>query len=481
MSDTVLVVGGGLAGLQAALTVAEAGKRAVLVEKSIVLGGQMAGRLGQDPSPLQRLNTASSFALSDLEQRGNIEVLTSSELVQLDGAAGEFTAKIRRRARFVTDACTHCGKCRQVCPQVTPNEFQANMTFRKAIFTPYRDAWPRNFAIDIDTCLNNPPNYLPCGRCQDVCEDSAIRFDVPLETTLTREVQAVVVCAGFELRPQEWLGDADTREIPDVLTASELEALLRPDGPTGGYVENASNGETPSSVLFVLQDDSPFSWAFAGTQAARLSEQGIEEIAFLCSVPAPAEHDSRGFWNPFNPPAQRLLHGVVESIDNDLPPGLSVHYTPHGTRQSETELFDLVVLVPLARPPESLSVLCHALGIESALDGYVKGAGTATTRQGVYAAGCVRGPKGALESINEAKMAALDALAQPAAAPVPVATSLTEPIVEAAPPVPTNGKKTAAATPLPEPSWLSNDELRTRFQGMIEALIELGGRKLSAN
>src|SRR5690606_38410109 len=100
----------------------------------------------------------------ELASHPNVEILTLAEVTGLSGEPGRFLATIRQKARFVMPECERCGQCRSVCPVVLPNEHQAGLTYRKAIYQPLRDAVPGSYLIDIDHCLNDPPNYLPCQR-----------------------------------------------------------------------------------------------------------------------------------------------------------------------------------------------------------------------------------------------------------------------------------------------------------------------------
>ena len=115
------------------------------------------------------------------------------ELETLDGEAGNFTATIRQRGRYVTDACTRCGECTQACPVILPNEFDSGMAARKAIYTPIPQSVPGTYLVDLENCLNDPPNYLPCDRCVQVCPPKSIDFLMPRESIETLQVSAIIV------------------------------------------------------------------------------------------------------------------------------------------------------------------------------------------------------------------------------------------------------------------------------------------------
>jgi heterodisulfide reductase subunit A len=182
MTDSVLIVGGGIAGLHAATECANAGARAIIVEQGPIVGGKLAAAMTEASGIADRAEGVSTPLFEALAKNENIEIITLASLENIEGRPGNFTVSIRERARFVTDACTRCKLCRAVCPVVVSNEFDAGLTYRKAIYTPMGETLPEAWVIDIENCLNTPPNYLPCNRCIEVCADDAILFNLPLDT-----------------------------------------------------------------------------------------------------------------------------------------------------------------------------------------------------------------------------------------------------------------------------------------------------------
>jgi len=150
MSDSVLVIGGGIAGIQAALDLANAGARVVLVEREPTIGGKMA-ILDKNFPTLDCSICIEAPKMSEVGLHPNIELLTLAEVERVEGHAGDFEVTIRQRARFVTDQCTRCGECVSVCPVVLPNEFDVGMAARKAIYTPIPQSVPGAYVIDIET------------------------------------------------------------------------------------------------------------------------------------------------------------------------------------------------------------------------------------------------------------------------------------------------------------------------------------------
>ncbi|MDH3409453.1 MAG: FAD-dependent oxidoreductase, partial [Gammaproteobacteria bacterium] len=153
MTDSILIVGGGFAGLTAAIECASTGARAIVVERDAVVGGRLAAAMTQESSVGDSVDGVTIPKLSALADAENIEIFTLSNLQSIDGRPGNFSVEIRERARFVTDACTLCNHCRPVCPVVRPNEHDAGLSYRKAIYTPLAESLPQEFVIDIESCL----------------------------------------------------------------------------------------------------------------------------------------------------------------------------------------------------------------------------------------------------------------------------------------------------------------------------------------
>ena len=285
MTDAILIVGGGIAGLTAAQQVSAAGAKAIVVERQPVVGGKLAAPMTRAKAIGNRAGGEKIPLFEALAEDDNICIVTNATLAALDGRAGNFTATVTERARFVTDDCTRCKKWHAVCRVVLPNEFDQGLTFRKAIYTPMITTLPEAWAIDIESCLNTPPNYLPCNRCVEVCEDDAIRFDEPVETTHEFHVGAVVLAPGMQIEPGDGYADLGYGVHPDVVTSAELQRLLESPGPSGGFATRPSNEEYPESVLLVLDNPSPFGLYIVASQAKQLLEQDVRDVSVLVLSP----------------------------------------------------------------------------------------------------------------------------------------------------------------------------------------------------
>jgi heterodisulfide reductase subunit A len=281
MTDSILIVGGGVAGLHAALQCAGSGARAIVVERGPVVGGRLAATMLEPSAIGDRSEGVRTPLFNALEGNENLEILTLSELESIAGGPGNFSVAIREKARWVTDDCTRCKNCHTVCPEVRPNEYDAGLTHRKAIFTPMSDTLPEPYVINIEDCLNTPPNYLPCNRCTEVCDDNAIHFDLPAETLHQRQVGAVILAPGFRTEDAGRFAELGYGAHPDVVTSAELQRLLEDPGPTGGFASKPSNEEYPESVLLVLDNPSPFALYIVASQVHQLLEQDVGKVAVL--------------------------------------------------------------------------------------------------------------------------------------------------------------------------------------------------------
>lgn len=414
MTDSVLIVGSGIAGLTAAQQIAAAGAHAIIVEREPIVGGRLAAPMTKAKAIGNRADGEKIPLLEALADNDNIEIITNATLESIDGRAGNFTASIRKRARFVTDACTRCKLCHGVCPVVLPNAFDAGLTFRKAIYTPMLATLPEAWVIDIDNCLNTPPNYLPCNRCVEVCDDKAIHFDEALETIHERQVGAVIMAPGMAIGNGEGFEELGYGAHPDIVTSAEMQRLLESPGPTGGYASKPSDEEYPERVLLLLDDPSPFALYIAASQAQQLIEQDIEEVSVLVL----SQKTSSDAGEQLTEKTGIRVHwGAAFNVDPDAGDGIGVSFEDFSEKTYVRKTVDMVVLYVDVSPPVELTKLAQAAGIDVTDDGYLRvsdtnGPSVETSQSGIYAAGCGSGPRNIRDSIADARAAGDAALAQ---------------------------------------------------------------------
>lgn len=418
MTDSILIVGAGVAGLHAALECAAGGARAIVVERGPVVGGRLAAAMTRATAIGHRAEGLEVPLFEALEQNENIEILTNATLEQIGGGPGNFTVTIHERARFVTDACTRCKLCHTACPVVLANEYDAGLTFRKAIYTPMAETLPAPYVIDIDNCLNTPPNYLPCNRCVEVCDDDAIFFDLPLDTRHTRHVGALIVAPGFRVEDGSPYAGLGYGTHPDIVTSAELQRLLETPGPTGGYASRPSNEEYPENVLLVLDNMSRFGLYIVASQVRQLLEQDVESVSVLVLAQPGADSLSDAARHVAADAGIKVYWGTMPDVGAAADGNIEVTFEDLSARQYAKVSCDMLVICTDVEPPAGLDVLARTADMELADDGYLavscldSGAAVASSRPGAYVAGCASGPKNIRDSIGDAHAAAAAALSQ---------------------------------------------------------------------
>ncbi len=244
VTKKALVIGGGIAGINAALDLAEMGYKVYLVERDESIGGHMA-QLDKTFPTLDCSICIEGPKMVDVARHPNIELITFAEVVGVEGYIGNFKVKVLKKPRYVReDRCTGCGECANVCPIEVPNEWEMNLGTRKAISVPFAQAVPLVYRVLRDYCIE-------CYKCVEACgEREAIDFDQQPEE-ITLEVGAIIVATGFDIyRPfdDELYGYG---KYSNVITALEFERLINAAGPTMGHVVRASDGKVPKTVVFI--------------------------------------------------------------------------------------------------------------------------------------------------------------------------------------------------------------------------------------
>ena len=249
VTKRALVIGGGIAGIQTALDIAEAGFEVDIVEKQPTIGGKMT----QIDKTFPTLDCAACILtpkMVDCAQNDKIHIYAYSEVEHVGGFVGNFHVKIRRKARFVKeDVCTGCGACTEKCPQKkVPNEFNLGLDTRRAIYIPFAQAVPKVATIDPDSC--NMLKNGKCGVCSKVCTAGAIDYKQKDEI-VEREYGAIVAATGFQPIDLSKFDEFAYSKSPDVVSSLEFERLMNAAGPTGGTLLRPSDGAHPKTIVFV--------------------------------------------------------------------------------------------------------------------------------------------------------------------------------------------------------------------------------------
>ncbi len=242
-----LIIGAGVAGIQCALDLADAGYKVYLVEKEPSIGGRMA----QIDKTFPTMDCSICILAPKMSEAGrhpNIELITNSEVADIKGYIGNFKVTIHKTPRYVTDECTACGDCTEVCPVIRPNEFDIGLAIRKAIYTPFAQAVPSAYIINMDDCLGVSP--IACGKCKEKCERDAIDYDMMAED-IALEVGTIIVATGVDVYDPTELDDYGYTRFENVITSLEFERLINAGGPSGGRLLRPSNKKMPKSVAFI--------------------------------------------------------------------------------------------------------------------------------------------------------------------------------------------------------------------------------------
>ncbi len=248
VTKKALVIGAGIAGIQAALDIADAGYEVTVVEKKPSIGGHMI-QLSETFPTLDCSQCILTPKMVQLSKHKNIKLYVNSEVESVEGYIGNFKVKIKRKAQYVSpDKCNLCDDCTEVCPVLVPNEQEEGLAWRKAIYIPFPQAIPATYTLDIENCLGLEP--IACGKCREKCTADAINYDAKPKI-FEEEVGAIIVATGYDLYPVENMAEYGYGKYPDVVTSLQFERILSATGPTGGEMRRPSDGKIPEEIVFV--------------------------------------------------------------------------------------------------------------------------------------------------------------------------------------------------------------------------------------
>ena len=240
----IVVIGGGISGVTAAVELAEAGKEVILIEEQPYLGGNVVKMNNYFPK-LCPPSCGLEINLRRIRQNPRIKVFTSSTVSNISGKKGNFSLQITTSPQFVKNSCTACGECVEVCPEERPDEFNYGLTKTKAVFLPHEMAFPMKYTINEQSCKREA-----CNRCVEVCRYNAIDFTSKEEKTEI-EADAVIVATGWHNYDAGRLDTLNYHASPDIVTNVEFERLLAPNGPGQGALLRPSDNEPPKEIVFV--------------------------------------------------------------------------------------------------------------------------------------------------------------------------------------------------------------------------------------
>lgn len=410
----VLVIGGGIAGMESALVLADTGYKVLLVESSPSIGGKM-GQLSKVFPTTDCAACILSPKLASTSKHPNIKVMTYTEVKEIyKEGEGKFRVKILKKPRYVDEeACIGCQKCEYECPILIPDEFNFGFVGRKAIYISSPVATPRVAQIDLDNCLL-------CGRCERICPTDAVNFlQKPEEIEL--EVKAVILAPGFKLFDAALKKEYGYGKYKNVIHALEMERLLAPARPYN-WTLRPSDGKLPDRIAWVLCVGSRDK-SLGNPICSRVCCMYSAKQAILLSAALPLADltiyymDIRAFgkgfeefYNMAEDMGIRFVKGKVAKIEETKNHNLVVKVENFETGKIEEEEYDMVVL---AIGLLANSDVTKVFKMEIELDPYnfinqvnVNVNPVLTNVKGVFVAGCASGPKDIPDAIVEADAAA---------------------------------------------------------------------------
>nr|HID12977.1 CoB--CoM heterodisulfide reductase iron-sulfur subunit A family protein [Anaerolineae bacterium] len=430
LTGAVLVVGGGVGGMRAAIDLAEAGLKVYLVETLPWLGGRVAqlGYMfpthdcvlcrGTSDHGYGCTRPSISPAFLDFNLHPNIEILTNTDLIRVAGQAGDFTVTICHRPTYVdAERCINCGLCAAVCPVSLPSPFEEELRARKAIYKMAPRALPDAYIVD------RVPRCDTCRRCEAICPVGAVHLDEErYEQDL--DVGAIILSVGYALSDPNEYGEFGYGRYPNVIHSMQYERLASRSGPTEGIVLRPSDGKLPKRIAWlqcVGSRDQKYPYCSSiccmyATKEAMVAKERIEGVH--CQI---FMMDERAFNKEFNAYYEQAreryqveytrcrISGVKEDPETH---DLILRYPDEEGRMQE-DRFDLVVLSVGARPPNGAKELAHILGIELNPYGFCetdKFVPLETSKPGIYVCGTFASPKEIAETILDAAGAAGDVM-----------------------------------------------------------------------
>ena len=426
INKRVMIIGGGVAGIQAALDCADGGLQVVLVERESTIGGKMA-KLDKTFPTVDCSSCILGPKMVDVSQHPNITLHAYSEVDSIGGYVGNFQVQVKKKATYVDwELCTGCGACTEKCPsKKNPDRFNENIGPTTSINIPFPQAIPKKAVIDPTTCRQFVKGK--CGVCAKVCPTGAIKYDMQDEI-VTEEVGAIVAATGYDLFDISKCNEYGGGRYPDVITGLQYERLLSASGPTGGHVKRPSDGKEPKTVVFIQcvgsRDkslDRPYCSGFCCMYTAKqaiLTKDHIpdsQSYVFYMDIRSPGKMYDEFTRRAMEEYGARYIRGRVAMVyPKDGKMIVRGADTLAGT-QVEVEA-DLVVLAAGAEAAKGAPQLAEKLRISYDkygffMESHVKLKPVETNTAGVYLAGSCQGPKDIPQSVSQGSAAAAKVLA----------------------------------------------------------------------
>jgi len=408
----VLVIGAGIAGIQASLMLSKADRKVHLVEKTSYTGGTTI-KFEEVFSNMECSTCMIAPIQQELLQDKNINLLTLSEIEEVKGSSGDFTVKVNKKARYVDMVnCIGCAACFEPCPVSLKNEFEEGLSERKAIYVPCAGALPNVPMIDTENCIRFKGKK--CTACQEACMFEAIDYNQKDEK-LELKVGAIVVATGFDILDSKKLPKYGYGKFDDVYSSLEFERLYASNGPTEGNIV-LKNGKPPKSVAIIHcvgRDEKGYcssvccmySLKFNHYLKTKIPEIKISEFYTDLCIPGKAHQK---FYEKMKESKVDMIRANGIEVKKQGQ-GMAIEYN-NGSGKKSTIQADMVILAPAIEPSADASKLAKTLGINIDEYGFFKeenpeGSSIVSSKPGIFIAGCSQGAKNIQESVSQATAA----------------------------------------------------------------------------
>ena len=416
--NSVLIIGGGIAGIQASLDLAERGTKVELVEKNACIGGRMAQLDKTFPT-----NDCSicilAPKLAECSRHPNITLHTLSEIKEVSGNSGNFMVKVFKKARYVKeDICINCGACVEKCPMRVNDEFDMNLRKRKAIYIDYVQGVPSIMAIDKENCLFFTKGT--CRICESVCEREAIDFDQK-DKEIELFIGSIIIATGYDAFNATLIPRLGYGRIKNVVTGLEFERLICASGPLGGHLTRPSDKKEPKKLAFINCVGSrdikynPYCsscccmYTTKEAMVAYEHDNEIESTIFYIDLRAPGK-DFQKYLKRGNMGYNiNYIKGKVAKIIEDKEKNPILIYEDINTFKIKQESFDMVILAVSMIPKRDAVELGKTLGVELDHYNFFKGETyhpQLSSKKGIFLCGACREPMDIPTSVLDASSAA---------------------------------------------------------------------------
>ncbi len=423
INPNAMVIGGGIAGINSALNLANNGIHTYLIEKEVTIGGNTA-KIGKMFSPEKLAEECSMCSLSPLMNEvgshPNITLLTYSEVENVNGSAGDFKVTIRKKPRYVKDNCMACGRCSKVCPTYVENDYNCGVKDKKAISMRFAQSVPQVYSIDPEHCIELTGGE--CGKCRDVCKVDAIDFEQKDEM-IELDVGAIVVATGFDeydasRKPQYGYGIFE-----NVVTQMELARILGVNGPTLGKFARPSDNSMPHNIVMIQcvgsRDEdksgnkycSRYCCMAALKHASLIAKKYPDANVTICYIDIRAFGLYENYYRAVQDMGISFVRGRPAEVVQKANHNLVVKIEDTLTQELKEIPADMVVLSSAMEASSGTKQVANILNITLSEDGFIKEKHSKlkpvdTSRDGIFVCGTAQSPKDVTDTIAQSGLAA---------------------------------------------------------------------------